>query len=56
MTTQEIYFRTLIVLIGVAIIAGAFILETAIVIQLMEALGGLIVIVITFMKRFSPWH
>jgi hypothetical protein len=56
MSTQEIYFRTLIVLIGVAIIAGAFILEAAIVVQVMEALGGAIVILITFMKRFSPWH
>ena len=56
MSTQEIYFRALVVLIGLAIVAGAFIVEAAIMLKILEGIGGVIVIVITFIKRFSPWH
>ena len=55
MTTQEIYFRVLVALFGLAIFAGAFIVNAAIIMQALEALGGIIIILFTFLKRFSSW-
>lgn len=56
MSTQEIYFRSLIVILGIAIVAGAFIVQTAIILQVLEIIGGLLLTVLTLIKRFKPWH
>lgn len=56
MSTQEIYFRTLVAILGLAIIVGAFIVQTAIILQVLEIIGGLILTVLTLLKRFNPWH
>ena len=55
MTTQEIYFRVLVALLGLAIFAGSFIVNTVIIMQVLEAIGGLVIIFITFIKRFTSW-
>jgi len=55
MSHQEIYFRTLVVLLGLAIAAGGIILEGIIILKVIEALGGIALIVITTIKRFKLW-
>lgn len=55
MSTQEIYFRSLVAILGIAIVAGAFIVQAAIILQILEIAGGLILTVLTLLKRFKPW-
>jgi len=55
MSHQEIYFRTLVVLLGLAIATGGIVLEGILILKVIEALGGIALIVITAIKRFKLW-
>lgn len=55
MTNQEIYFRTLVVLLGLAIATGGIVLEGIIILKVIEALGGIVLIIVTSIKRFKLW-
>jgi len=55
MSTQEIYFRTVVVLLGISISVGAVVIEAAIVLKLLEALAGIFIIIISTIRRFKLW-
>jgi len=55
MSHQEIYFRSLIVIFGLSIAVGAFVIEAVILLKLLEITGGIVLIIISTIKRFKLW-
>lgn len=55
MSHQELYFRSLVGLFGLAITVGAFVVEAAILLHILQALGGVIVLLLSTIKRFKLW-
>ena len=55
MSNQELYFRSLVALFGIAVVVGAFVIESALLLQLLNGFAGLIALSIALLKRFKLW-
>lgn len=51
MTHEELYFRFLVVLFGIAISVGALILDTSTILRIMQAAMGIFTTIILFIWR-----
>lgn len=55
MSHQELYFRTLVVLFGLAVAVGGAVLEGAIILKILEAIGGIVIVLITTIRKLKLW-